>query len=428
MKFIKQISTYTLVGAFGAGINFFVMPILSHYLTPADYGTLSLFNTYVLLLIPIVSLNAYAILSVDYYKQSDKNSFASQFTSLQIIPLVTTLILAVVTWLLFGRFASLLELGNTGIKWGYVILIITFLTICYEQFISFLVLRKEAGAFAIYSILKVVIEVGLTFYFIVVKKMNWEGRMYSWLITSIIYFGLGAFYFYKKGLLKRSINFSYIKEGILFGSPLILHTIGKFIINQSDRLFIIKMVPAGISEAGIYNIGYTVGSLVLILVNAFFNFYTPFLMEKLSLQSENYKLQIVRISYYYFLACIFLLLLISIFTPILFHYFIDPSYTRGQAYVFWVALGYCFWGGYMLFSGFIFFHKRNRILGWLAVFNVVTNALFNYLFIQAFGPLGAAYATALSFFLLMIIIAYQAQRIAPMPWFSFRKVLKANFN
>lgn len=422
MKFLKQLSIYTLVGVIGAGINFFVMPVLSHYLTPADYGLLSLFNVYITILIPIVSISAYSILGVDYFKQKDKKVFASQFKSIQVIPFITSAFLAIITWLFFGRFADELELSGLGIRWGYIIVALTFLSIYYEQFVQFLIVQKKASAFAVYTLLKVSLEVSLTFYFIIIKNHDWQGRMYSWLITSVIFFFVGLFYFKKEGLLRGRVQFHFIREAILFGAPLVLHGIGKFVVNQSDRLFIIKMVPNGISEAGIYNIGYTVGSLVMLGVNAFFNFYSPYLMERLTDLSDSKKLQIVKMSYYYVFGSLVLLLLISILAPPFFKYFIDVRYQEGVSFVFWVALGYCFWGGYMLFSGFIFYAKKSRILGWLAIFNVVSNLVFNYFFIVNFGAIGAAYATALSFFLLMLIVALITQKLIPMPWMEYSKL------
>jgi O-antigen/teichoic acid export membrane protein len=166
----------------------------------------------------------------------------------------------------------------------------------------------------------------------------------------------------------------------------------------------------------------------MIAVNAFFNFYTPYLMERLTVATEEKKMQIIKLNYYYIAGCIVLLLGILFFSPVLFNYFIDPRYKSGSSYVFWVALGYCFWGGYMLFSGFIFYLKKNRILGWLAVFNVVTNLVFNYFFIKLFGAIGAAYATALSFFLLMILVGVIVQRLYPMPWGRLRELRTTNLS
>ena len=421
MKFIKQISVYTLVGLFGAAVNFFVMPVLSHYLSPADYGLLSLFNTYVTILIPLVSLSAYSLLAVDYFKEKNKEIFASKFTSIQIIPFVTSLIFFFLIWQFYKPLANTLELKGTGPGWGLIMVLITLLSIYYEQFFQFLILQKKAFLFAIYTVVKVSIEVGLTFYFVMGRGWGWEGRIYSWLIVTALFFIISTIYFRKQNFLQGKIQLKFIREGIHFGSPLILHNLGKFVVNQSDRIFIAKMVSIG--EAGIYSIGYTVGSLVLILVIAFFNFYTPFLMERLSEITEERKLQIVKMSYLYGIGCLFVLVLIILFAPIFFRIFIAPSYLAGARYVFWIALGYCFWGGYMLFSGFVFYFKRNKILGWLAIFNVTTNLLFNYLFIKAFGAIGAAYATALSFFLLFVLLAIIANKFIALPWSSYRKII-----
>jgi len=420
MKVIKQISLYTFVGLFGAAINFLVMPVLSHYLSPADYGLLSIFNTYVTILIPLVSLSAYTLLNVDYFKEKDKQVFASKFNSIQVIPFFVTLILCLFIWFFYHSLDDALELKNTGKRWGFIMLLITLFSVYSQQFFQFLILQKKAFLFTVFTIIKVLAEVGLTFYFVVGNRYGWEGRMYSWLIATTLAFIIGAVYSYKQGFLRGSIKIKFIREGILFGSPLILHNLGKFVVNQSDRIFIAKMIS--ISEAGVYSIGYTVGSLVMILVNAYFNFYTPFLMERLSDITEEKKLQIVKMAYLYGIACVVVLILIIFLTPIFFKILIAPNYYKGVNYVFWVALGYCFWGGYMLFSGFIFFFKKNKILGWLAVFNIVTNLLFNYLFIKIFGAIGAAYATALSFFLLFIFLVIIVRRLMPLPWFSYRKI------
>ncbi len=420
MKFLKHLSLYTFVGLFGAAVNFFVMPVLSYYLSPADYGLLSLFNTYITILIPLASLSAYSLLSVEYFKEKDKQVFSSTFKSVYIIPVFTSLALTIPVGIFYERLSPALELEGTGSAWGYLMLLITFLCIYSEQFFQFLILQKKAVKFTVYTVVKVIIEVGLTFYFVVGRGYGWQGRMYSWLIALSLTFIISTIYFYRQGFLKGTIRVKYIKEGILFGTPVILHGLGKFVVNQSDRIFIAKMVSVG--AAGIYSIGYTVGSLVMILVNAFFNFYSPFLMERLADITEEKKLQIVKISYLYGISCIVILVLTFFLTPVFFKAFIAGTYSGGVQYVFWVALGYCFWGGYMLFSGFIFFFKKSRILGWLAIFNVVSNLFFNYFFIKLFGPIGAAYATVLSFFLLFILVAAIVQKLMPLPWFRYREI------
>lgn len=420
MKFLKQLSLYTLVGVLAAGINFFVMPVLSHYLSPADYGTLSLFNSYITILIPLISLSANSLLNVEFFKEKSKDEFSRLFSSIQTIPFFTSAILAILSWQFFTQVNNKMELQNVGESWGYIMIAIAFFTIYCDQFSVFLILGKKAGQFTLYSLFKLCIELSLTLYFVIVKGWKWEGRIYSSLITTCIFFCISLIYFHKQGLIRGIIRVHFIKEGLFFGGPLILHELGKFVVNQSDRLFIAKMVS--LSEAGIYNIGYTIGSMVMIIINAFFNYYSPFLMERLSNLTEDNKLQIVKMSYLYAFSCIVMLGGIQLFSSIFFSWFIDSRYVTGNRYVFWVALGYCFWGTYMLFTGFISFYKRTKVLGWLALFNIFTNLGFNYWFIGIFGAIGAAYATALSFFFLMVIVAIIAHRLVPLPWKEFRQV------
>jgi O-antigen/teichoic acid export membrane protein len=420
MKFIKQLSLYTLVGVIGAGINFFVMPVLSHYLSPSDYGTLSLFNTYITILIPLVSLSANSLLNVEFFKEKNKQSFAARFSSTQVVPFITALILAVLVWQFFNQVDGAMELDGIGRKWGYILVAISFFTIYSDQFSVFLILSKKAREFAFFNVLKICIEVSLTLYFVIGRNWDWQGRIYSSLITTSVFFCFSLIYFYRQGFIRTVIRLQYIKEGLIFGAPLILHELGKFVVNQSDRLFIAKMVS--LSEAGIYNIGYTVGSMVMVIINAYFNYYSPYLMERLSNLTEERKMQIVKMSYLYAVGCVIMLLGILLFSSLFFQWFIDSRYASGEIYVFWVALGYCFWGTYMLFTGFVSFYKRTRILGWLALFNILTNIIFNYFFINYFGAIGAAYATALSFLLLSIFIGYKANQLVSLPWFDFKKI------
>ena len=118
-----------------------------------------------------------------------------------------------------------------------------------------------------------------------------------------------------------------------------------------------------------------------------------------------------------------MLLIISFVTPYFFDWFINKRFAEGAKYVFWVGLGYVFWGGYMLFSTYIFYFKRNRILAWLAVLNVIINVIFNYCFIKWFGAIGAAYSTALSFLIVFIIVAIQSNKLIKLPWFDFKKAM-----
>lgn len=417
MKYFRQFSVYTLVGFLGAGISFLLMPYLSYFLKPAEYGILSMVNSVVTILIPLIGLTAAGIINVEYYKQKDRKEFASLFSSVQFIPVIPFLFLLIMAVLLADPVARFLEIPVQKSYWIPLSCVIALLTIYFETLTGYNVTEQKSGHFAFFNILKIVTEVTLTILFITQWGYGWEGRLYAWLISSLVLFLAGFIYFRKQYLLSFSISKKYIRTALLFGLPLILHVVGKFVINQSDRVFITKMVS--IDEAGIYNIGYQVGMIMLLLVNAMGNFMQPFLFERLASLTESAKRQIVKTSYVIIGSLLIILVVITVATPTFFTWLVDESYAKGTRYVFWVGLSYFFWGVYIIFAGYIFYSGKTGILGVLAIVNVVLNILLNYFLIKAFGPMGAAYATCISFFVVSVIIVWKANRLYPLPWLRF---------
>ncbi|TMI64938.1 MAG: hypothetical protein E6H07_03200 [Bacteroidetes bacterium] len=422
MKNLAKLSVYTLVGFLGAGVNFLLMPYLSHFIKPGEYGILSMVNSYVTILIPLVGLVAAGIISVDYFKIKDKAEFASLFSSVQVIPLVPAVFFLLINLLFPGPIATLFEIPVEKTYWLSLSVLVALLTIYTETLLAFTITEQRPGFFALFNISKLVLEVGLTLWLVTGMKMSWEGRLISWLITNIIFFGVSFYYFHKRGLLTTNITRRYIMAGISFGLPLILHTLGKFVINQSDRVFIAKMVS--IDEAGIYNIGYQVGMVMLIFVNAISNFIYPFISERLENPTEVGEKQIIKISYQVIGLSFLSLVFLTIATPTFFAWLVDSSYAQATQYVFWVALSYFFWGIYLVFSSYIFYAKNTKFLAWLSLLNILLNAGLNYILILNFGAIGAAYATCISFFVISIIVTYKANRLYPMPWFTFQKSKK----
>lgn len=420
MKLIKQFSLYTIVGFLNAGIGFLILPILTHYLTPADYGIISLVNTYVTIFIPIIGLSTASLISVEYYnKKLTVKEFRSLFSSVILIPFITLIPFLIVFILGSGQLPAIMELPE---KAYWLILPLTLFALMQDNFKSFLVVSKRAYLFSIATLSKIGFEIPLTILFIVYASMNWDGRILAWMITVILFSCVAIFFYRKWDLLSKDVSRNYIIKAITFGAPLILHQVGKFVINQSDKIFLAKMIS--IEEMGIYAVGYQVGMVLLIVCTAFSNFFSPFLYEHLNKGTHEAKLKIIRVSYLFIIAMFFILVILTLLTPTFFSFFISTEFAAATQYVFWIGLSYCFWGIYLLFAGYIFFLKKSRILGILSLFNVGINLVSNYYFIKWLGGIGAAYATCISFFIFSLVIAFISNKLYPMPWFAFSELIR----
>ncbi|MBP7556172.1 MAG: oligosaccharide flippase family protein [Chitinophagaceae bacterium] len=414
IRYLKTFSLYTLVGVINAGISFLLLPILTRSLEPGDYGVISLVNVYVSVLMPIVGLSTAGLISVEYYNKGlSRPEFKSLFSSVRLIPVIGILVFLLI--FLAGQ-SFLPKLMELPIQAYWAVIPLTLFSLIASNFSTFLVASKKAGVFTGTTFLKILFEIALTLLFVVVLNYHWQGRILSALLAAVLITGVSVYYYKKWDFLAWDIRKVYVMQAIVFGAPLILHQIGKFVINQSDRLFLAKMVS--VEEMGIYSVGYQVGSIILILVTAFSNFFSPFLYERLAKNTDKAKQEIVKVSYVFLAGVLLALLVLQLVVPLLFDWFIDQRYKSGIRYVFWVGLGYFFWGIYTIFSGYIFFSKKTKILAWLALVNVFLNILFNYFFIQKFGPLGAAYATCLSYFIVAVAVVIIVSGIYRMPWFT----------
>lgn len=412
IRYFRTFSLYTFVGFLNAGIGFLLLPILTAYLTPADYGIISLVNVYVMLLMPIVGLSSSGYITVEYHNPTvSRGEFKRVFSSVRSIPLVGILILSLIFLLCQSFLPGIMELPHLAY---WMVLPLTLFSLYTNNFSAFLATSKRANAFAATTVFKLVLEISLTLLLVVYIGLNWEGRIHSALATVFIFTIISIFLFRKWDLLSFHVNKDYIRKAILFGTPLIFHQIGKFVINQSDRIFLAKMIS--VEEMGIYSVGYQIGNVILIIVLAFSNFFSPFLYERLAKNTEQGKREVVKVSYAFIGGTLLAVILLSLVTPLIFGWMIDSRYASGASYVIWVGLGYFFWGIYTIFSGYIFYSKKTKVLGWLAFANVVINLLLNFLLISWIGALGAAIATCISYFLVAVFMLLYVVRRYPMPW------------
>ena len=416
MNFLKKFSIYTLASLISVGVPFLILPLLTFYLTPADYGNIRLFNIYVALLIPVLTLTSYSISAIEYYNIKGK-AFNNLFTASFVLPLINTIPVVFILFVFNNQLEQVIHIPFTGLLG---IVGIALFNSIYEHFCNMLIQQKKAVLYAVVVGIKTVIESGLTLLFVINFKMGWEGRIYSWAIA-VLFLGLVSLcYYLKEGWLFGQIFLVNIKKCLIYGLPLIFHQLGKFVINQSDTFFISKMVS--IKDAGIYSFGYQFGSIVMIISSIMLNIYTPFLFERLSDLNETKKKEIVKFSYFFLLIILIVLICISVSSPLFFRWFVNPDFYASTQFVFLTGLAYFFWGCYLMFSGFIFYKQKTMYLLYISIVNIVLNLSLNYILILNFGVVGASYATIISFFVIMLLAIYVSNKLVNLPWLKFRYV------
>jgi len=413
MSLFKSFSTYTIASFIEKGIAFFLLPVFTFYLSPKDYGTLSLLQSIYSLILPVISLGSMGAISVAYFNKGESN-YSSYFSSCLIPPIAVTIVLTILSSCGYSFLGSYFQISPI---WIIIIPSFCFLTVFNSLLLTDYQIKNQPLNYVKYSLSNSTLSVLLSLLFVISIHLSFKGRLYGQYISVFVFFIIALFILLKKGIISiNAINKDDIIDSIKFGLPLIPHTLGCMVINMSDRLFIDKLLGKDI--LGLYNTGYIIGGSISILCGAFANAIIPFSYSLFELNTLDAKKKVVKVYWIFILLLIGVVLLVWLFTPFVFRFLINEKFSDGQKYVIWITLGYFFQGLYLLFANIIFYLKKTKILFYWSFVNVILNIALNFVLIREFGAIGAAYTLCLSYFIFFFAIATITSKLYPLPWFS----------
>lgn len=408
---IKSSLVYVIFSGLNKAVPFLLLPIITEYITPEEYGYITLFLLFVAIISPLISIGYRGALQRYYYKLPYEN--LKKFVSNGLIVIFLLSVLVFFGTLIFAT--NIVDLFKLSFSWIILAVIVSlFYSLSEVVFVLFQNSNKPFQ-FGGLEFIRTIVNVSISVYLIVEYKI-WEGRIIGY-SCSIIFVGFFAiFYLWKLRLLTLNQEESYYKSILKFGLPTIPHTISGMVIFMSDRLFISEMV--GLKQTGLYSIGFQIAQIVLITQDAMIKAWTPWLFSKLSIGQIN-KNSLMKYIYLLLSIIVGLVLTLNLISPFIFKYFVDSKYSLSISFVIYISIGFAFNGFYKVISSFIFYHEKTNLLPFITISSALINLILNYVLISSYGAIGASIATMLSFFYCFVLAAIINQKIFPLPWFSF---------
>jgi O-antigen/teichoic acid export membrane protein len=259
----------------------------------------------------------------------------------------------------------------------------------------------------------------LSLLFVIALEWHWQGRMLAIGMSSLLCSALALVWMWREGYLVRSVARPLLSKALRFGSGVVPHELGSQAIRLLDRLFLAAMV--GLASAGQYAVAAQVASVMLILLSAFNRAWTPYLFAQLERKDKAVDRLVVNKSYLV-IACFGMVILgFNLVVPTAYEIFIAPNFHRSMEYVPWLTLGYFFAAVYLTYIDYVFYTRKTHVLAAITMFNLTCNVALNYALISRYGSIGAAYAFAVSMFLVMLVAFVLSNRLHPMPWLHWAR-------
>lgn len=389
---LKNIGLLTLSNFGSKVLSFILIPLYTSKLTTTEYGTFDMYSTTISLLIPILTINiTSAVMRFcldDDIKESDIFTIGFQGVIISIFVFLALVFI--------NNIFHLIPLFES--YWLEFVLLFIF-TILYDLFSEFSRGIEKIKEVAITGILNSFSVLMLNILFLVYFDAGIRGYFYANILSYLIPI---IFLFFKLRLFNY-INFNHSKLETLkkrmysYSLPMVFNTIGWWINNISDR-YIVTWI-CGLAANGIYSIAYKIPSILNILQTIFNQAWTISAVKNQDEASVFYS----RIYDIYNFLMVFICSLLIIFDKVIARILFANEFYTAWKYAPFLMISVVFGALSGLLGGILTAQKKSKILGSSTLIGAAINTILNFILIYNLGPIGAAIATLIAYFIVWIM-------------------------
>ena len=405
-------STYIFASTINASIPFFLLPILTRYLEPAEYGEVAVYQVWVALIGALCGLSVHGAVTRKYYDYDEPEKKMGEFISACILVLIfSTAAFAVLLLPIAGWISKNIGLSA---QWIWIGILFAFCNFLIQLRLGQWQVRKKSQKFGAFQVSQSLVNMLVSLLLVVFFSLGVTGRI-TGNTVAVVFFGvIGVLLLWREGLLKPSWRPDLMKEAISFGVPLIPHVIGGFLLLTVDRAIISSQL--GLDAAGYYMVAAQMAMVMGLIVEGINKAYTPWLYEGLKRNDESEKRFIVKLTYAYGVV----LLAIAAFAflvggPALM-FIAGDKYQQSADLIGWMILGKAFHGMYYVVCSYIFYMKKTLVIAKITIVTGALNAALLFILSNEFGLLGAAWAMCVGMMLQFSLTWHYASKVVSMPW------------
>ena len=394
-------SFWFLISAFlQRGISFITTPIFTRLLNTSEYGQYNIFNSWLGILLVIVSLN----LSAGVYARGvvkfsdDRKAFTSSIQGLTLVLTTVWMMVYLVFHVYLNRVLSLTT---------FQMLCMFVMILCSNIFGFWTMSQRVDFKYRSLVIVTLAMSVAKPVIGIILVKSATEkvtARIFGLALVEAtvcsVLFTLQAI----RG--KKFFSLFYWQHALKFNIPLIPHYLSMTVLNSADRIMIGKIVND--SSAGIYGLAYSISQIMTLFNNALFQTIEPWLYKRIN---EKKIKDISKVAYPAFIGIGTVNLFLIVFAPEAVAIFAPPEYCDAIWIIPPVAMSVYFMFSYTFFAVFEFYYEKTKLIAAATSAGAVLNIILNYIFIKIFGYYAAGYTTLVCYMVYATFHMYFMRKI-----------------
>lgn len=401
---LRGAAVYAVGGTLPRAVGLITLPIYTHVVVPAQYGTFSLLVTISSAVAILFSLGLdVAILRIFFQLTGDprrQQQFVnSVWAVLIVVPFSAAIVIGIAAWPLIGhsRFDGLdLLLALVGAASGVAATTVPLAVLRAEQ---------RLRRFLIVTAVATITNSGISLLF--VAGFGWGVR--GWLIAAIVANSITFAIAVLVVPFRRPhpVNRPLIREALKFGAPLVPHSLAHWALQVADRAVIAGIVSS--AALGVYSLASNLGLPVLMLVQSLNYGFMPAYARAGAGHGSRRELDDMVVLHAAVVG--FICAGCALLAPPFVHLVTPLSYGHAASLVPWIALGYGFLGLYAIpMNGISLGAGKTTFVAAATLAAAGANIGLLYLLVPSGGIRAAAIASAAAYAVLLVAVFIYARR------------------
>ena len=357
---------FSLYSFINRGISFFLLLILANYITPEEYGYLSLWGTVVSVVGFFIVMGIDGYLGLSYFQEGEEG-IKKSFSCILLTLLLSTSFFSIILLMFGDELSYQLRLPISSL---FLAILISGFNILNSINLDLFRIKERVKIYGVFSISNAVFNFGTSILLVAGFMYGWYGRACAQTICALV-FGTIGLYIFVNGHYLGKPNLHFWKKMLIWGVPLIPHAASTFIRQGCDRWIINSF--HSVEQVGLFSFALNMANIIIMVGFGFnqsnsIDVYKVLGNRDMANQEKRYvlKKQRITIGSIYGIVALVVLFVSYFLIPILL-----PKYEGFKNYFVILSVYAFFQCLYYLYTNYLFYYNQTRLIMYTTFFSSI---------------------------------------------------------